>query len=220
MEFVPIADVIEQQRLAKLEIKRKYFDDCTMLRAGLVSLLSKHGGLHPDGGWALFYLDDVDGDDGVVTISGRNEILVVIGTGSEKHRGKLKVADIRVLTNQHFRTIDGQITYLTKDFTLDEDNDCQYVVDQFSIKDDGVVDIEGSLAPLFLLTDSGEIAAANITPFTLPHTLSAKGRDGEQKQITPFGFFKVFEDALYALQQGSDLYTSIKDKTPHAFRTH
>lgn len=220
LEFVPDDEIIEQKRLAKLELERKYFDDCTMLRAGIVGLLMKHGALHAEGGWALFYLDDIDGDDGVVTISGRNEVLIVVGTGNEVHEGKLKVADIRIYTNQHFRTIDGQITYLTQDFTLDEDNDCQYVVDQFSIADDGTINLEGSLAPLFMLTDEGNIDAANITPFTLPHSFTAIGSDGEEAQITPFGFFKVLEDALYALSEGTNLFNSIKDIPPHAVKTN
>lgn len=217
-EFCLQTDIDEQERLARFELLRKYHEDCTLLRADLVLLAMQHGALVESGSsWMLYYLDDVDSDEGIATISGRNEVLVMIGTGHEigGKDGKLKVADIRIATNQHYRMFDGRMGYLTQDFTLDEDNDCQYALSTFDVSDEGFIDMRGGDAPLFYVDASDHVKLANFNWFTHAQPLAARGRDGKMKRMMPLGHFRNLEDSIYALAEGRALYEMLRSAEPH-----
>lgn len=216
-EYCPQEEIEEQALLSRFALERDYQDRCALLRADYVELFIKHDALSPNGSFALFVLDEIDSEGGVTTISSRTEVLIIMGTGLEDNKRDQKVADIRVVTNQYFGQPNGVFEYLTKDFTLDEDNDAQYSVGVFSLDQySGAVDFKGGLAPLFFINDSGKIKLINFSPFTQAPSVESLGSDGEMVKKLPFGIHSEIEHKIAALEIGRELLDEVRDHEPRS----
>lgn len=172
-----------------------FLEDVSILRAEVFQKLFELSALRGDGfGWAVFRPETEHVADEPL---GR-ETLVLVDDFS-RSTSKKRISTVRIVTNDLYM-VDDRVQWLVQDFSLDEDDDTQYLV---SVREHGVQPKSLGEAALFCVSD-GQLFIDSFTPFT-PLAMLPYGPRPEDR-MAPFGRWTKLRDKIDALAVGRELF--------------
>ena len=184
-----------------------YQDRCSQFRAALYTKLFADGALSEGQGWAVYDLNE--GEHGAVAMAdGQNDALVLLnGSPCGKIIDGHILADIHIITNEIIADLNGQHRILTTDFTLDGDNDAQYLVDGVFADSNTLSTKYGAL----FIVEDGQLRIINrpLPYFTIPPPLQAEGQE-----LYPLGHFNSLYDKIDALDHAVGVMSTLQHLKP------
>jgi hypothetical protein len=231
-EIVP-AHEIYLARCSSEGVLRAYLQEQThLLRSKVLDKLAKHG-VTEGAGWAIFTLTGQEEDDSVgssvMTSMPDKKVLVLYSPyrNSRTIDGH-PIPIIRIITNEPFCHLDRETQYLSRDFTLDHEDDVQYFVDAQDMYDftdeskkkplseENPSGRNETLTSLFWVNKDGNLCISRpISYFTEAMGIYLTNPDdGTPIESYPFGLCTSPFDALYALEQGEELFAMIERLDP------
>ncbi len=230
-EIVP-AHEINLARLSSEEALRAYLQEQTHLfRSKVLDKLAKHG-VTEGAGWAIFTLTSQEEDvlgNSVMTLMPDKEVLVLyLPHRNSRTMDGHPIPNIRIITNEPYCSCDRATQYLSRDFTLDHEDDVQYFVDAQDMYDftdeskkkplseENPPGRNETLTPLFWANEDGNLCISRpISYFTEATGIHLTNPDdGTPIESYPFGLYTSPFDVLYALEQGEELFAMIERLDP------
>jgi hypothetical protein len=185
-----------------------YAQLCADLRATVFGELARNNTLKDGNGWA-YYVSSVDDPQSPSYVDGRLEVLLlaVARQDAKRHINGRPVSDLHIITNEEIVSANGTQSWLTADFTLDNENDAQYYLD--CAQDERVG--QGTL----LVVDEDGLAlqsthAAYWPAYFPPNAELIAAED----TLYPLGNYAFEEDRIDALTFARDVLLTIKGALP------
>lgn len=210
-DFANSADIRREAAHNQHLLEANFLGNLNLFRASVAQKLLSCGALSPRGGWAIFNQECIEEDDGALkTLPGGKETLIKVSRGKFSSDNGYQVPNIRIITNELIRTQEND-QWLTQDFTADDKNDTQYFVDAVNPQSQSV---DSTLAPLFFVTDDGELMATSNTAAFTPAIGVLMPERPRIAEAIPFGHFINLEDKIHALSVGSALLEEVSRLEP------
>ncbi len=210
-------DQIDPSEVDKLHLVNKeqmqanYLGEVATLRASVYKKLRDNGALENGNGWAIFTTGRL-GYGAIQTHESQKETLIICRTGTRRASAS-EPPDLRIFEQDKHKTSYGGYALL-RDVTVDFEADTQYLVTSRRFVETRAGDVfflDG--LPLYWHNEDGTIVVAADT-FTNVAIAKADLPGRGPVSANLFGFFKVFEDRLHALNVAKEIVAPILNLDP------
>jgi len=191
----------------------KYTHDVGAFRKKLFGILMSNNAIDVEGfGWAM-YLTAEEKSDATAIVK---EVVITSRPRADEGIGGHIVPLIRIITNEPIVN-DGHGFYLTEDITVEPNGNAQYLTSGIRMADEEhrklfAVNMETSLARLFLIVDGNLAVSNNLRPVTPVINVASSGNS--RNFVRPFGSPDVISDKIYALDKANGILGNVIDVTP------
>lgn len=186
-----------------------YAEYCTAFRARVFEKMFREKAIQDGIGWAVFDLQQEEESGSIALSEGSTDVLVRVHPRprSKEIDGK-PLPDIHIITNESVIGLNGMKSWLAYDFTLDAEDDSQYLLDCFVPESE-----EGRLltkhgAFFWVNPGNNELCVINRPRhyFTSQLEVTADGH-----KVHPFGRLPHLEDKIHSIETAVEILDKIQN---------
>lgn len=204
IEHVEVRELVDLQAKNQIMLRAQYEGDASDFRATVLHELLGKNAIYGGAGWAIYRDHSSTTDSNVLSES--DDTTTLVFTTRRYSPTPQSLPFIRMVSQVAYHNEDD-LTFLTHDFTLDQDNDAQLAVGVAML----TMEAEKESAwlwptdmPFFYLNSDGVLVFRDAVTFT-PILRVSEDPESLGHGVTPFGHYENIEDRIAALSTGREM---------------
>lgn len=176
----------------------------------------RHGAHIEDWSWLAYRIVEEDEDiSRPGTVQVKKDILFMLTANETAPLIEgVPVPTVRIISNEACRDPEGELSWLSIDFTLDGEDDCQYNLGSFNANNQATDDAR--MGAYFVASPDHTLYLENFHDFTPYQVLVDQRSNGEEVNCIPLGHFSSLLARQHALTIGNDLLHEVSTVEPYA----